>query len=133
MKYCPYCGASCIDDAAFCVECGKIIPEHQSRQTQTAPAPDTAPSPQKKTKRLPELKRRKPRQQLDPLPSEAEAEPDRPVDPDAGYDGYYNDVLPPDHDRELAGADRKLIKRIVWVGVGALGIIGLAILAMQLL
>lgn len=26
MTYCPYCGASILDDAAFCMECGKTIP-----------------------------------------------------------------------------------------------------------
>jgi len=134
MKYCPYCGASCIDDAVFCMGCGKNIPESQSQQTQTAPAAaDAATTTQGKAKKPPELKRRKPRRQLDPLPSEPESEPARTVDPDTGYDGYYNDVLPPDHDREQKGTDRKLIKQIAWVGAGALVIIGLAILAMQLL
>ena len=26
MRYCPYCGASILDDAAFCMECGASIP-----------------------------------------------------------------------------------------------------------
>ena len=26
MRYCPYCGASILDDAAFCMECGATIP-----------------------------------------------------------------------------------------------------------
>ena len=39
MKYCPYCGASVWNDAAFCMSCGKPVPvvseqpmpaEHQS-------------------------------------------------------------------------------------------------------
>ncbi len=26
MKYCPYCGAPILDDAAFCMSCGKSVP-----------------------------------------------------------------------------------------------------------
>lgn len=26
MKYCPYCGAAVLDDAAFCMSCGKPMP-----------------------------------------------------------------------------------------------------------
>lgn len=26
MKYCPYCGASVWNDAAFCMSCGKPVP-----------------------------------------------------------------------------------------------------------
>ena len=32
---------------------------------------------------------------------------------DDGYDGYYNDVLPPDTDRVKDGMDKELVKKIV--------------------
>lgn len=32
---------------------------------------------------------------------------------DVGYDGYYDDVLPPDSDRMREGIDLRLVKRII--------------------
>ena len=32
---------------------------------------------------------------------------------DVGYDGYYDDVLPPDADRMREGIDLHLVKRII--------------------
>ena len=37
---------------------------------------------------------------------------------DDGYDGYYNDVLPPDTDRVKDGMDKELIKKIVALCIG---------------
>ena len=36
-------------------------------------------------------------------------------DADNGYDGYYDDVLPPDADRIQDGIDTELIKKVVAV------------------
>ena len=36
---------------------------------------------------------------------------------DDGYDGYYDDVLPPDMDREKEGLDKELIKKVALVGI----------------
>ena len=33
MKYCPYCGAAVLDDAAFCMSCGKSIPVTSAQAT----------------------------------------------------------------------------------------------------
>ncbi len=33
MKYCPYCGAVVLDDAAFCMSCGKPIPVVSAQAT----------------------------------------------------------------------------------------------------
>ena len=35
MRYCPYCGASLLDDAAFCISCGKSIPAVSEKATPT--------------------------------------------------------------------------------------------------
>lgn len=33
MKYCPYCGASLVDDVvSFCSECGKELPHSNSKE-----------------------------------------------------------------------------------------------------
>ena len=62
--------------------------------------------------------------------SQSEA-PEEPVDD--GYDGYYNDVLPPDLDREKEGLDKELIKKIVALCVGVVFIIGICIVMMYVL
>ena len=46
---------------------------------------------------------------------------------DDGYDGYYDDVLPPDLDREKEGLDKELIKKVVLVGIGAFVIISMCV------
>ena len=42
---------------------------------------------------------------------------------DDGYDGYYNDVLPPDLDRIKEGLDKELIKRIIMLVIAVLLVI----------
>ena len=42
---------------------------------------------------------------------------------DDGYDGYYDDVLPPDMDREKEGLDKELIKKVALVGIAVFVII----------
>lgn len=44
-----------------------------------------------------------------------------------GYDGYYDDVLPPDLDREKEGLDKELIKKVVLVGIGVFVIISMCV------
>lgn len=46
---------------------------------------------------------------------------------DDGYDGHYDDVLPPDLDREKEGLDKELIKKVVLVGIGAFVIISMCV------
>lgn len=50
---------------------------------------------------------------------------DEPVDD--GYDGYYNDVLPPDLDRVKEGLDKELVKKVVAVAVGVVFIISMCV------
>ena len=52
---------------------------------------------------------------------------------DDGYDGYYNDVLPPDLDREKEGLDKELVKKIVALCVSVVFIIGICIVMMCVL
>ena len=63
----------------------------------------------------------------------ADAKPEEQVLPDGTYDGYYNDVLPSDIDREKEGLDKELIKRIAAISVGMLLIVGLCVVAIYLL
>ena len=74
-------------------------------------------------------KNRKEKKPKEPSP-EPESE-EKPEDPD--YDGYYDDILPPDLDRQREGLDKKLIQRVaVITGVVAV-IIGLCVAALYLL
>ena len=41
MKQCPFCGSELADDAKFCGECGKVLPEEASVMTE-APAESVA-------------------------------------------------------------------------------------------
>lgn len=135
MKFCPYCGADLLkEDAAFCVECGKQL---SAAEEVPSPAPNTnsqhsaQPNEQKASKKD-SKKRRKPKQKKEkaqeaPLP-EIEGEP-----VDDGYDGYYNDVLPPDLDREKEGLDKELIKKISILAVAVIFIIGLCVVMMYVL
>ena len=116
MRYCPYCGASILDDAAFCMECGATIPvsgilkEEPKRR-----APQTK---HKKRKPKPEK-----RQQAAP-----------PPDPqDEGYDGYYDDTPTLDDGAFKEKLDKGLIKQIIIVGAAAIVVVILAIVLMKLL
>ena len=87
------------------------------------------PSKQK-TPKKDSRKRKKSKQkkvQEPPLP-EIEGEP-----AEDGYDGYYDDILPPDLDREKEGPDKELIKKIVSLTVAVIFIIGLCVVMMYVL
>ena len=49
------------------------------------------------------------------------------------YDGYYDDVLPPDLDRIGEGMDKQLIQKIVAVVAAVLLIVSLCVLMLYLL
>ena len=44
MKQCPYCGNELSDDAKFCVECGKALPEEAPAGPAAEAAPAEAPA-----------------------------------------------------------------------------------------
>lgn len=135
MKFCPYCGADLLkEDAAFCAECGKQL---SAAEEVPSPVSDTSnqhsaqPNEQKAPK-IDSKKRKKPKQkkekaQESPLP-EIDGEP-----VDDGYDGYYNDVLPPDLDREKEGLDNEMIKKISALVIAVILIIGLCVVMMYVL
>lgn len=135
MKFCPYCGADLLkENAAFCAECGKklsVAEEAPSLAHEADSQHDAKPSKQKMSKKDFQ-KRKKPKQekkkaQEPPLP-EIEGEP-----VEDGYDGYYDDILPPDLDREKEGLDEELIKKIVTLTVAVILIIGLCVVMMYVL
>lgn len=112
MKYCPYCGAELMDGAvSFCSECGKKL----------AVPPLTEKKPKKKSNaRIAPA--------VTPEPENHDHE-----DEDLGYDGYYDDILPEDDADTRQSLDKKLVKKIVLLGVAVIFIIGLAVLAMYFL
>lgn len=128
MKYCPYCGAVLPDGViSFCAECGKTLPE----RTEEAPAKKAVVPPKKRAAKqsVSRKSKRAPKQKKRP----ADAKPEEQVLPDDTYDGYYNDVLPSDLDREKEGLDKELIKRIAAISVGMLLIVGLCVVVIYLL
>ena len=128
MKYCPYCGADLPDGAiSFCAECGKTLPE----RTEQASAKKAVKSEKKRPPTPPASRRSKNSRKKKKPP--ADAKPEEQVLPDGTYDGYYNDVLPSDIDREKEGLDKELIKRIAAISVGMLLIVGLCVVAIYLL
>ena len=78
-----------------------------------------------KGKKKKERNKQAPKKPAQPL---AETKPE-----DDGYDGYYDDVQPPDLDRTREGVDKELIKKIVILGVSVLLIISLCVVMMYVL
>lgn len=121
MKYCPYCGAGFSDGTvSFCSECGKKFPETKEEEpagkesSKKVSKEKSMPKKEKKEKRKKESKKKKEKKDIPEIMGEAV---------DDGYDGYYNDVLPPDTDRVKDGLDKELIKKIVALCVGVTVII----------
>ena len=121
MKYCPYCGAGFSDGTvSFCSECGKKLPEPKEAEASGKESPQkvtkkkSKPRMEKKEKRKKESKKTKEMKDIPEIMGEAV---------DDGYDGYYNDVLPPDTDRVKDGLDKELIKKIVALCIGVTVII----------
>ena len=111
MKFCPYCGASLVGGAAsFCAECGKLIPVHGAKSTSMPPLRKHRSHPASK---------HPPKQKKNPM--------------DINYDGYYNDVKPIDAGQQRDRLDPELIKKVILLVAGALGVILLAIAFMALL
>lgn len=129
MKFCPYCGADLLDsNVLFCAHCGKKLPPHEAGITEPLTEEmrpeQEEPRPAKPKEDHKKKKKRKTKRVGTP-------EPQTPVDD--GYDGYYDDVLPPDTDRVKEGLDKELIKKIVLLGIGVVFIIGLCVVMMYVL
>ena len=144
MRYCPFCGAELLGpEVSFCTECGKHLPTEATSQTETE-APHTAADPPRKSKkkavstRLKRKPQKKSRPSIEGAPTERlqsqSGEEDRPEpEPADDYDGYYDDVEPIDAGSTRPGLDREMIKKISFLVIGALLVIGLCVVMMTLL
>ena len=120
MKYCPYCGDGFSDGTvSFCTECGKKLPEEktvppEAKEQSKKVTQKQKRKKEKKEKHKKDAKKMRPEKEIPEIMGEAV---------DDGYDGYYNDVLPPDTDRVKDGLYKDLIKKIVAICVGVTVII----------
>lgn len=125
MKFCPKCGANLNhEDAAFCTECGEQFSVPDEPNSTTAKHKGGSKKARKKTKKPSKRKQKKREAPIPEVMGEA-------VEDD--YDGYYNDVLPPDMDREKEGLDPKLIQNIAFICIGFLFIVGLCVALLYML
>lgn len=124
MKYCPYCGASVLDDAvSFCSECGKSLNASIPQREKDNPKPIKTKTVKRSTlmKKKPELTKQPFKAPISEQSNATKA-----------YDGYYEDIVPTDNGRLNEGLDRILIKKIAYVIVGVLIVIGLSIAVMYI-
>lgn len=130
MKYCTNCGAALEDStASFCAECGKPL--------SSAPG-DAVKSPvENKKAKDKKMKNKKPKKEKAKKQKKAKKNEileeivGEPVDD--GYDGYYDDVIPPDTDRVKEGLDKELIKKIVALSIGVIFIISMCVVMLYIL
>lgn len=130
MKYCPYCGAGFSDGTvSFCTECGKKLPEEktvppEAKEQSKKVAKKQKRKKKKKEKHKKDAKKKKAAKEIPEVMGEAV---------DDGYDGYYNDVLPPDTDRVKDGLDKELVKKIVALCIGVTVIILMCVALLYIL
>ena len=130
MKYCPYCGAGFSDGTvSFCSECGKKLPEEK---TVPPEAKEQSKKVAKKQKRKKE-KKEKPKKVTKKKKAAKEIPEVMGEAVDDGYDGYYNDVLPPDTDRVKDGLDKELVKKIVALCIGVTVVILMCVALLYIL
>lgn len=135
MNFCPYCGVSYADStASFCSNCGKRIPQNH---TETPSAVEETREPVCMNPPKQEKKRKTPKKKpiLSKKKELKKAKPSEPaeVPADDGYDGYYDDVLPPDLEQNREGLDKELIQKIVLLGLGVLVVVSLCVAIMYFL
>ena len=130
MKYCPYCGAGFSDGTiSFCSECGKKLPEEktvppEAKEQSKKVTQKQKRKKEKKEKHKKDAKKKKPEKEIPEVMGEAV---------DDGYDGYYNDVLPPDTDRVKDGLDKELVKKIVALCIGVTVVILMCVALLYIL
>ena len=131
-KSLPSAAAKVPDDSGY-EPADKMEPE-QSGLSKSEGREEKQPVQKKERKLKRKSDRSKGKNRKEKKPKEPAPEPEseeKPEDPD--YDGYYDDILPPDLDRQREGLDKKLIQRVaVITGVVAV-IIGLCVAALYLL
>ena len=130
MTDCPYCGAGFSDGTvSFCTECGKKLPEEktvppEAKEQSKKVTQKQKRKKEKKEKHKKDAKKKKPEKEIPEIMGEAV---------DDGYDGYYNDVLPPDTDRVKDGLDKELVKKIVALCIGVTVIILMCVALLYIL
>lgn len=131
MKFCPFCGASVLDDTvSFCSECGKSLNISAKHPEEKEPSkPTKKPTKNKGFGTPPHLKKKKPKNS-NPEPPEPSEEETKAED---GYDGYYDDIVPTDTGKPREGVDWVLMKKIGLIGAAVVVIICLCLAAMYLL
>lgn len=124
MKYCPYCGAGLPNGAvSFCPECGKALPDRKENGVR---------ADEKKHESVKGKNRSKTREKKTSKPvSAVSIDKESAVDDD--YDGYYEDILPMDIEREEEGIDRSIVKKVAVLIGGLVFIIGICVALMYLL
>ena len=132
MKFCPYCGADLFDgNVLFCSHCGKKLPPHEAGITEPL-SERLCPTSQEQQLETYKEKKKKEKKPIFPKPKE-QVTVDSQAPTDDGYDGYYDDVLPPDVDRTREGIDKELVKKIIVLGVSVVLIISLCVVMMYML
>ena len=131
MKYCTNCGAAVEDSAAsFCAECGKPL-SSESEDSVKNPVENKKAKHKETKKKKPKkekIRKQKKTKKKDEVLEEIVGEP-----VDDGYDGYYDDVIPPDTDRVKEGLDKELIKKIVALSIGVIFIISMCVVMLYVL
>ena len=128
MRYCPYCGASLMGGAvSFCAECGKHLP---TRDIPHKTSRKENKKPNGSIKAKPQAKSSNPQMKSAPT-HPAKKRRKNPLD--INYDGYYNDVQPIDAGQIGERLDPELIKHIVLLVAGAVGVIILSAILMTML
>lgn len=118
MKYCPYCGADLIDDTcSFCAECGKTLPIAEKANHS---ANGGKHHHKKGTRKTTGTHTKKHTSHIERRPAEE-------------YDGYYDDIAPDDDGAARQALDKALIKKIVFLIIGLLIIVGACVAIMYLL
>lgn len=128
MEYCSFCGAELINGtASLCSACGNQVRNPDEPVTVEIQQDDATTTPVKENKQ----KKPKKKRQKSPKHRKSKDIPETAGAPmDDGYDGYYDDVLPPDLDRVQDGVDKELIKKVIFLilGVSAIILICVALL-----
>ena len=131
MKYCTNCGATLEDStASFCADCGKPLSSGSGESVMNTVENKKAKHKETKKKKpkKEKVKKQKKTKKKDEVLEEIVGEP-----VDDGYDGYYDDVIPPDTDRVKEGLDKELIKKIVALSVGVIFIISMCVVMLYVL
>lgn len=125
MKSCPHCGSTLSEDVStLCPKCGKQL---LAKKKNASKKNGKGKPEKKKAKRAKKKVGKYEKRPTEPLP-EIMGEP-----VDDGYDGYYNDVLPPDIDRMKDGLDKELMKKVAALISVVIFVIGLCVALLYIL